>query len=61
MSKVEKKYINQIRKCWDDLYSEAWDAMEYVDCDNHCDGKYAKSLDKLYDRFNKAMKHLEEN
>ena len=61
MAKVARKYINQIRKCWDDLYSEAWDAMEYVVYDTDCDERHMNTLEKLYDRFDKAMAHLEED
>lgn len=58
-SKVGKKYINQIRKVWDALWDEACDAMGYVDCDNDCDEKYLKTLDKLQERFDKAIAHFE--
>ena len=56
--KVPKRYINQIVKVWDNLFQEAEDAMRYVDCDNDCSEKYIKTLDKLQDRFDKAIAHL---
>ena len=60
MAKVQKRYIDQIVKVWSDLMQEAIDAMSYVDCDNDCDEKYIKVLDRLQDRFDKAIAHLNE-
>ena len=60
MAKVQKRYINQIVKVWNDLMQEATDAMCYKDCDNNCDESYIKVLDKLQDRFDKAIAHLNE-
>ena len=60
MAKVKKKYINQLIRVWNALYDEAADAMGYVDCDNDCDEKYIKVLDRLQDRFNKAITHFNE-
>ena len=59
MAKVPKRYINQLKNVWYDLYNEAYDAMQYVDCDNECDCKYVDILNKLEDRFNKAIAHFE--
>lgn len=60
MAKIKKRYIDQLTRVWNDLFQEAADAMGYVDCDNMCDGKYVKVLDKLQDRFDKAMAHITE-
>ena len=60
MAKIRKRYIKQLENVWFDLMQEAIDAMSYVDCDNACDGKYVKVLDKLQDRFDKAMAHITE-
>lgn len=60
MAKVKKKYINQLIRVWNALYDEAENAMGYVDCDNDCDEKYIKVLDRLQDRFDKAIAHLDE-
>lgn len=56
---VSKRYINQLTTVWDDLYNEAQNAMCYVDCDNECNEKYLKVLDKLQDRFDKTIAHFE--
>lgn len=58
--KVPKRYVDQIVRVWTDLMQEATDAMCYVDCDNDCDGSYYKTLDRLQDRFDKAIAHLKE-
>ena len=60
MSKVSKRYINQIKKVWYDLFYEATQAMSYVDDENDGDEQYLKVLDRLDDRFCKAIAHLEE-
>lgn len=60
MSKVQKRYINQIVKVWNDLFQEAADAMAYVDADTDCDESDIKVLDRLQDRFDKAIAHLNE-
>ena len=58
MAKIQKRYIDQLTRVWNDLFQEATDAMCYVDCDNNCDEKYLKILDKLQERFDKAMVHI---
>ena len=58
MAKIQKRYIAQLTRVWNDLFQEAMDAMCYVDCDNNCDEKYLKILDKLQERFDKAMDHI---
>lgn len=58
MAKIKKCYIDQLTKVWNDLMQEAEDAMSYVDTDNDCDGKYTQRLDKLQERFDKAMVHI---
>jgi hypothetical protein len=58
MAKIQKRYIDQLTRVWNDLWQEAYNAMSYVDDDNNCDGKFEKVLDKLYDRFDKAMAHI---
>lgn len=60
MAKVQKRYINQIVKVWNDLFQEAADAMAYVDADTDCDESDIKVLDRLQDRFDKAIAHLNE-
>ena len=60
MAKIQKRYIEQLEKVWRDLWQEAYNAMSYVDCDNDGDEKFEKVLDKLYDRFDKAMAHIKE-
>ena len=59
-NKVPKRYIDQLTKVWDDLYEEAYDAMQYVDCGNHCDGYYVGILNRLQDRFDKAIAHFKD-
>lgn len=58
MAKIQKRYIDQLTRVWNDLWQEAYNAMSYVDDDNNCDGEFEKVLDKLYDRFDKAMAHI---
>lgn len=60
MAKVKKKYIDQLIRVWNALYNEAADAMSYVDDDNECSEKNFKVLDRLQDRFDKAIAHLNE-
>lgn len=60
MAKIQKRYIKQLEKVWRDLWQEAYNAMSYVDSDNNGDEKFEKVLDKLYDRFDKAMAHIKE-
>ena len=60
MAKIQKRYIKQLEKVWSDLWEEAYNAMSYVDSDNDGDEKFEKVLDKLYDRFDKAMAHIKE-
>lgn len=58
MAKIQKRYIDQLERVWYDLFQEAANAMCYVDCDNMCDEKYLKILDKLQERFDKAIAHI---
>jgi len=58
MAKIQKRYINQLTKVWNDLFQEAADAMAYVDADTDCDESDIKILDKLQKRFDKAMAHI---
>ena len=58
MAKIQKRYIDQLTRAWNDLFQEAKGAMCYVDCDNRCDEKYLVILDKLQKRFDKAMAHI---
>lgn len=60
MAKIQKRYIKQLEKVWRDLWEEAYNAMSYVDSDNGRDGECEKVLDKLDDRFDKAMAHIKE-
>lgn len=38
MAKIQKRYIDQLTRVWNDLWQEAYNAMSYVDDDNNCDG-----------------------
>ena len=58
MAKIQKRYIDQLIRVWNDLFQEAADAMTYVDADTDCDSNYIKILDKLQERFDKAMAHI---
>ena len=58
MAKVPKRYVNQITNVWNDLFQEAADAMAYVDADTDCDESHIKILDKLQERFDKAIAHI---
>ena len=58
MAKIQKRYINQLTKVWNDLFQEAADAMAYVDADTDCDEGDIKILNKLQKRFDKAMAHI---
>ena len=52
-------YIDQIQECWAELYQKAYDAMQYVDCDNDCDGSFIEELDELEHRFIMAIAQIE--
>lgn len=58
MAKIQKRYIDQLTNVWNDLFQEAADAMAYVDADTDCDESDIKILDKLQERFDKAMAHI---
>lgn len=58
MAKVKKKYIDQLIGVWNALYDEAADAMGYVDDDNEGNENYFKVLNRLQDRFDKAIAHF---
>lgn len=58
MAKIQKRHIDQINRVWGDLMQEAYDALSYVDCDNDCDGKYNKTLERLDDRFERALENI---
>ena len=54
-------YIDQIQECWAELYQKAYDAMQYVDCDNNCDESFIEELDELEHRFIMAIAQIEEH
>lgn len=58
MAKIQKRYIDQLTRVWNDLFQEAADAMAYVNADTNCDDSDIKILDKLQERFDKAMAHI---